>query len=213
VKKLLSILPFLLLALACSTFPWSNSASSTSQPAIVAFTATPSAITAGQMATLMWNVTNATSVQIDQGVGSGLGVAGTITVAPAATTNYILTATNSAGSITNSVTVTVSSSSSSPSTSTPSTIPSTTPSPALRPNILVFDISPNTINVPPGTGPHQATMRWEVRNAAAVYINGSPVALNGSQILTRGLGTHTYVLRAINAAGEETRTQVLHVNP
>jgi hypothetical protein len=188
VKKLLIILPFLLLALACSTFPWSNSASSTSQPAIVAFTATPSVITAGQTATLMWNVTNATSVQIDQGVGSGLAVAGTVTVAPAATTNYILTASNSAGSITNSATVTVS-------------------------NIMVFDISPNTINIPPGTGPHQATMRWEVRNAAAVYINGSPVALNGSQILTRGLGTHTYVLRAINPAGEETRTQVLHVNP
>ena len=56
-------------------------------------------------------------------------------------------------------------------------------------------------------------MRWEVRNAVNVFINGSPVALSGSRVLTPGLGTHTYILRAVNPAGEETRSQALHVKP
>lgn len=211
-KRLLLIMPFLLLALACWPFGTSSTPTSTStddsaaKPVIVAFTATPNSITAGQSTVLMWNVTNATSVQIDQGVGSGLAVAGTVTVMPAATTTYKLTANNSAGSQETSFTVSVStsSSSSSPSSSSPAT---------LRPNIVIFDISPNSINIPPGSGPHQATMRWEVRNAVNVTLNGAPVPLIGSQVLTPPLGTHSYVLRAVNPQGEDTKTQVLHVNP
>lgn len=218
-KKLLLILPLLIVSLACSTmFPWTSDtpATSASQPNVVAFSAAPAEISAGQTTTLMWNVTDAASVQIDQGVGSGLAVAGTVTVAPAATTTYTLTATGSSGTTTTAsavVTVTSSSTSSSTTSTTTTTVPSTTPAYPLRPNILAFDISPNKINIPPGTGPHQATMRWDVRNAAAVYINGSPVALSGSRILTPGVGVHTYVLRAVNPAGEETRSQVLHVTP
>ncbi|MDD5311489.1 MAG: hypothetical protein PHO26_00440 [Dehalococcoidia bacterium] len=215
-KKLLILTPLLLLSLSCTTWPFSTTTSttstttSTSTPSIVAFTASPTSITAGQTATLIWNVTNATSVQIDQGVGSGLAVAGTVSVTPSSTVTYMLTASNSAGSVTSSVTVSVTSSSSS---TTPP--PVTTPAPALRPNIVVFDISPNIINAPPGTGAHSAVMRWEVHNAATVTINGSPVASAGSQTLTwsLGLGTHTYTLRAFNPAGEDVKTQAIRVNP
>ena len=210
-KKLLLIMPFLLLALACWPFGTTSTSTSTTdssaKPAIVAFTATPNSITAGQSTVLMWNVTNATSVQIDQGVGTGLAVAGTLTVTPTTTTTYKLTSSNSAGSQEASITVSVTtSSSSSPSTSAPA------PG-ALRPNIVVFDISPNAINIPPGSGPHQATMRWEVRNAVNVTLNGASVPLTGTQILTPPLGVHNYILRAYNPQGEDSKTQVLHVNP
>lgn len=212
-KKLLIFLPLLVVSLACSTMlPWTTdtTATTSSMPTVVAFSATPAQIAAGQSATLMWNVTNATSVQIDQGVGSGLALAGTVTVTPSATTTYMLTASGNSGTTTATTVVTVTSSSSPPPSSS---APLPGPAPALRPNILVFDISPNKINIPPGAGPHQATMRWDVRNAAAVYINGSPVALSGSRILTPGIGVHTFTLRAVNPAGEDTRTQVLHVTP
>jgi len=214
-KKLL--VPLLLLLLICigspACFGTSTSATTpTDAPTIVAFTASPTTITPGQTTMLVWNVTNATSVQVDQGVGSGLAAAGTATVVPSYTTTYILTASNSSGSNSQSLTITVTSSSSTPST-TPAVMPSTTPSSGLPPNIVAFDISPNTINVPPGPGPRMATMRWDVKNAANVTINGNPEPPSGSRTLTPPLGTHTYTLRATNPNGTDTRTQVLHVIP
>ena len=75
-------------------------------PIISSFTASPTSITAGQSATLFWSVSGATSLSINQGVGT---VAGTTSksVSPTATTTYTLTATNSSGSVTASATVTV----------------------------------------------------------------------------------------------------------
>ncbi len=66
-----------------------------------------SSVTPGQSATLSWSSTNASSVSIDQGVGS-VAVNGTRTVAPSVTTTYTATATNSAGeSATSQVTLQV----------------------------------------------------------------------------------------------------------
>ena len=56
---------------------------------------------------LTWSVTDAVSVTIDNGIGS-VDLTGTTTVSPITTTTYTLTASNSAGSVTESVTVTVS---------------------------------------------------------------------------------------------------------
>src|SRR2546427_10247628 len=66
----------------------------------------PTSILVGQSSTLTWNTTNATSVTIDQGVGSVAG-AGTRIVSPTATTTYTLTATNATGSATATVTLTL----------------------------------------------------------------------------------------------------------
>ena len=207
-KRLLILVPLLLIALACvpSTTSSTTPSTTTSAPAIVAFTASPTAITAGQTATLLWNVTSATSVQIDQGIGSGLAAAGTISVVPSTTTIYTLTASNSAGSIASSVTVSVTSSSE---TSTPSA----TPSPGLPPKILAFDISPNVINMPPGLGPHNANMRWDVRDAANVTIDGIPVSPSGVRVLSPPVGFYTYTLRATNAYGTDAKSQTLSVMP
>jgi hypothetical protein len=75
------------------------------QPEIIQFTASPAYIKSGQAATLQWEVSGAQSVSI-----SNVGIvpqSGTIDVSPAETTTYILTAYNSAGSITGHATVTV----------------------------------------------------------------------------------------------------------
>jgi hypothetical protein len=213
-KKLFIIIPFLLLISAC--LPGIPATTATgSAPVIVAFTANPAGVAPGQSATLIWNVTNATMVQIDQGVGSGLAAAGTIAVTPGTPTTYNLTASNSTGTVSSSVTISVSSITSplpSPAPSSPPPLPPL-PSPGLPPNIIMFDITPNVINIPPGPGAHNATMRWEVRNAANVTIDGAPVALSGSRILTPPLGAHTFVLRAVNPQGTDSRTQVLRVVP
>ena len=208
---LFACLLFLISSLALSSFacwPTSTSTTTTVAPTIVAFSASNTEITDGDSTTLIWNVTNATSVQIDQGVGSGLAAAGTISVSPSSSTTYTLTVSNSAGNATQSVTVTVTAAASTPSTTT-TTTPSTLP-----PNIAVFDISPNSIHRPPGPGPYSATMRWEVHNTITVNINGISEPHSGSRVLTPlTLGTHTYILRATNANGAVTRSQVLLVTP
>jgi len=75
-------------------------------PIINSFSANPLTITVGGSSTLSWSVTDATSVTIDNGIGS-VALTGTTIVTPATTTTYTLTATNAAGSVTGSVTVTV----------------------------------------------------------------------------------------------------------
>jgi len=55
-------------------------------------------------------------------------------------------------------------------------------------------------------GAHSATMRWEVRDATGVTINGVPEPPSGSRVLTPPVGVHTYTLRATNAYGTMVRT-------
>lgn len=72
----------------------------TSKPTIHYFTSSPSTIESGESSTLSWNVTDANSVTIDQGIGPVELSSGTRSVNPTTTTTYTLTATNSAGSVT-----------------------------------------------------------------------------------------------------------------
>jgi len=65
-------------------------------PVINYFTASPTTIYAGNLVTLSWNVSNATSISIDNGVGT-VPSSGSISVYPATSTNYTITAYNSAG--------------------------------------------------------------------------------------------------------------------
>jgi len=74
-------------------------------PTIHSFTASPPGITSGDSSTLIWSVTDADTLSINQSIGTVTGTS--VTVSPTTTTTYLLTATNSAGSVTASVTVTV----------------------------------------------------------------------------------------------------------
>ena len=60
-------------------------------PIINSFSAVPSTITAGESSTLSWSVTDASSVTIDNTIGS-VALTGTTAVNPTTTTTYTLTA-------------------------------------------------------------------------------------------------------------------------
>ena len=70
---------------------WQSSAPVVQPPSILSFTATPSAVTAGQPATLTWSVSGPATVSIDNGVGDVSGTTSK-TVLPTQTTTYTLTA-------------------------------------------------------------------------------------------------------------------------
>ncbi len=81
-------------------------------PTVVSFTAVPSYITVvnGQESTLSWAVAGASTgavVSIDNGVGADVGLSGTQTVSPAATTEYTLTVTDANDFVAATATATV----------------------------------------------------------------------------------------------------------
>jgi len=77
-------------------------------PIINSFLANPLIITVGESSTLSWSVTDATSVTINNGIGS-VALTGATAVNPTTTTTYTLTATNTTGSVTATTTVMLSS--------------------------------------------------------------------------------------------------------
>jgi hypothetical protein len=64
---------------------------------VIQFSVSPNSIAPGGTAVLSWNVTNATTVTIDHGIGT-VSASGTKNVSPAAPTTYKLTAGNDTGS-------------------------------------------------------------------------------------------------------------------
>ena len=98
----------LFFAIAVLVFITGCTGASPTAPIINSFSASPSTITVGESSTLSWSVTDATSVTIDNGIGS-VALTGTTAVNPTTTTTYTLTATNVAGSVTATTTVAVSS--------------------------------------------------------------------------------------------------------
>ncbi len=98
----------LFFAIAVLVFIAGCSGTPPSAPIINSFSALSPTITMGGSSTLSWSVTDATSVTIDNGVGT-VALSGTTTVSPITTTTYTLTATNTTGSVTATTTVTVSS--------------------------------------------------------------------------------------------------------
>jgi len=160
----------------------------TSAPAIASFTATPSSITAGQPSSLSWSVTGATTVSINNGVGT-VSSTGSSIVSPTQTTAYALTAANSTGSTTAVVTVTV--------TTATSTQPPTAP-------VLLTAVA---------KGPTEVDLTWSAASDSAgvagyqVSRNGSVLASVGGKTLayadhTAAPGTtYTYTVKAYDAAG------------
>jgi hypothetical protein len=147
-------------------------------PVIVDFIATPSQITGGGSATLMWNVTGATSTSIDQGIGN-VPAAGTKAVSPSTSTTYTLTANNSAGMVTKSAKVDVQT------------------APVTPPVIVAFTANPNIIT--PGGS---STLMWNVTGATSISIDQGigNVPAAGTKAVSPSTST-TYTLTAANATG------------
>ena len=144
-------------------------------PAINSFASNPNNIISGQNSSLLWNVTGASEVSISPDIGH-VALSGTLVISPAATTNYTLTATNGAGSITGCTTVVV--------------------TPKL-PVISGFTANPNNI-----VSGQCTTLQWSTNGAASVSINPGigMVSPFGAQIVSPTAST-TYIITAMNSAG------------
>ncbi len=143
---------------------------------ILRFTAVPTSITRGDSSTLNWQVDNADTVEIDNGVGSVDPVTGTVTVKPTETTVYHLTAKNASTELTQAVQVTV------------------LDQPG--PSIVRCDVTPQNINEG-----ETATLNWETYNANDVNLTGfGSVASTGTETVSPATNT-TYTLTAANDVG------------
>jgi hypothetical protein len=147
------------------------------QPApTISFSATPNNIASGQSSTLVWSTTNATSVTIDNGLGSK-PLSGSATVSPTSTTTYTLTATGPGGVLTSQATVTVSN----------------------RPSIT-FVASPASI-----VSGSSSTLTWLVSNSTTVSIdNGIGSQPASGSMSVSPTQTTTYTLTATGPGGTST---------
>jgi hypothetical protein len=159
---------------------------------INSFNASPASITIGSSATLNWNVSGATSVSIDQGIGA-IGAVGNTLVSPGATTSYTLTATNSAGSSTAATQVIVS---------------GVIPFPVGFPVINSFTATPPSILVGGST-----ILSWNVSGATSVSIDPGigAVASVSSKSVSPG-STTNYTLTASNSFGWVSQSITVTVN-
>jgi hypothetical protein len=177
-------------------------------PVVATFTVDPSTISAGQLATLQWNVTGATSVSIDQGIGKVAPVSSKV-VSPYYTTTYTLTASSSCCTISKSVVLTVG-----------RYYPYWGPYgydymypymheyPYMygRPFIDILNITPSTI-----TSGDSATLSWYVTGASSVFITGiGNVSSSGSRVVSPS-STTTYTMTASNYYGTTTGSVTVNV--
>jgi len=184
-KRLVLIVALLLLVLitGCAQIPVASTA-----PVIITFESDQALRTAGQAVTLLWNVTGASSVRIEPGLGS-VAVAGSQAITPEITTSYVLTASNNAGVATRSVAVIVA-------------------SPAL-PIIVSFGIGPSAI-----TAGETATAMWNVTGATSLTIDQGigTVPAAGTRLVSPD-STTTYTLTATNDAGSVSVSEILTLTP
>ncbi len=150
------------------------------------FVAAPGAIQPGATSTLAWNVSNAATVTINQGVGA-VEISGSVVVKPAATTTYTLTAVGGGATATAQVKVTVG---------------------ATDLDIVSFEADPETV-----ASGDETTLSWEVTGATQVKIlpTVGVVDAEGSVDVTlSGDKTHVFTLTATD--GDETITATVEVD-
>jgi len=191
-------MPLVLLVIAgCSLTPAGE------KPVINNFTADPPSVSYGGGTTLSWRVTNATSVDIDHGIGVAARTAGSTVTYPGGTTSYRITATNSAGS--NSAIVTVAVGGSSPVSPGPSPQPAGT---GMQPPLVYnFWAEPSTLSRGGST-----KLSWNVMGAYSVRIDPTVgiVKTTGSVNVTPSSST-TYTLTATNSGGSVRATEEVHI--
>ncbi len=158
-------------------------------PRIIQFSATPATIQGGASSTLYWAVDNATSVSINNGVGSNLALNGNIQVTPATTTTYTITATNQFGSSTATTTVTV------------NVIP--------LPVITSFTANPATST---GAG-SRVTLTCNTQYAVNVNINGAMFLAANDTLAVFPTTTTNYTCIATNQLGQTATANVTVVVP
>ena len=162
--------------------------SSQPQLAIDNFSISPSIITSGASANMLWSVTGATNVSINQGIGS-VSNSGSQSISPQETTTYTITATDGTDTINAQATLTVNPASG-----------------GIR--INTFEVTPAFI-----TQGDNASLVWSVEGADQVSIDQGigNVSPSGSRTLSPG-STTTYKLTASTASESVSQTVTLSVN-
>ena len=148
-------------------------------PQILTFVANPTTIDAGQSSQLCWQVSGATNIQIDPGVGANLNANDCAMVKPSVTTTYTLTATNATGTIKANVTVNVG---------------------AVR--ITSFTANPVTSTA----AGNPVVLSWTTQNASSVVLVGSELGpqtlqVNGS-FTVNPITNSIYTLTAYGPGGQ-----------
>ncbi len=147
---------------------------------INSFVAAPSSIQKGESSTLAWNVSNATSVSINQGIGT-VAAAASVVVSPTATTTYTITAVGGGSTATAQVTVSVG-------------------APELK--IVSFKASPESV-----ASGDESTLTWEVTGATQVRILPVIGVVNSSGSIDVTLtGDQTYTFTLLATSGDKTVT-------
>ncbi|HWR35864.1 MAG TPA: alkaline phosphatase family protein [Clostridia bacterium] len=141
----------------------------------ITFTASPESINAGQTSELSWSAQNATSITIDNNVGTFTTASGSAKVTPSSTTTYTATVTGAGGSAAATATVTVA-----------------------AVGQLGITLAANPVNVSSG---RSSTLEWTSQNAVSVSITDlGSVNLNGSAPVTPST-TKTYTATATDVNG------------
>lgn len=189
IKKTLLCFLFLSLFLSISgckkKLPTSPDIPEAILPSIEYFTANPESINRGESSTLSWSVSNATTITIDQGVGT-VSAKATTEVSPEETTTYTLTATNSDGQKSQSCTVEI----------------------ILNPpTIEYFTATPESIMLD-----SYSTLSWSTTNATAISVSpgvGTVSATGTVEVSPED--TTTYMLTATNSDGQDTKSCVVEI--
>jgi Domain of unknown function (DUF1929)/Glyoxal oxidase N-terminus/Galactose oxidase, central domain len=151
-------------------------------PPAAGISANPTFINTGGSSTLTWTTQNCVTANLN---GTSVALNGSEVVSPTATTTYRITCANSAGQTDwGQVTVTVG-------TGSPP------PPPAAG-------ISANPTSIAPGGS---STLTWTTKNCTTANINGTSVALNGSEVVSPTTTT-TYRITCANSAGQTDWGQV-----
>ena len=182
--------------------------SSSTAPQISSFSASPSSITYGSSTTLSWSVAGATSLSIDNGIGSQSNLTnGSVSVSPTQTTAYTLTASNVNGNSTAQTTATVN--------LLPDTAPPTASITAPANNATVSGTATvsATASDPAITGQVTSGLK-----TISLLVDGTAFATSTASPATASLdttaltnGTHVLTATAIDNAGNSFTTSPLTV--
>lgn len=171
-----------------ATFTITVGAATVVNPQILRYDASPLTIQPGQSSTLSWATAGATSVTISTLGSEALN--GSASTGPlTATTTFTLTATGANGnSVSAPITVTV--------------------APATIPQVVMFTVSPQTINAG-----QSAQLCWQVNGATTINISpgvGSNLQANAC-VTVSPQSTTTYTMTATNATGSTQASVTLNV--
>lgn len=170
-------------------------------PVIDYFYSSPACSACRDNVTLTWHVTGADNISIDQGIGK-VSVADNLTVSPAATTTYTLTAGSGNLATADSTTVVVA-----PATAAATSTPAPTTQAAPAPVVNYFDTTPNI--VAPGD---IMTLVWKTTGASSASIDNGIGSVSTSGRYSLILFTTTaFALTVANSSGQVTAQVVADV--